>query len=122
MKFISSKDSGEKHSMHSKGDDRENMIGNDTDEIIQKFFNLLLSRYKVGLGQPMKSGDYVFDYVEALYYKCHKISLNRGGSYTESPKWINDKKVSINPQNSDDKCFQYAVAVALNYERDEKNP
>ena len=70
----------------------------------------------------MKSGDYVFDYVEALYYKCHKISLNRGGSYTESPKWINDKKVSINPQNSDDKCFQYAVAVALNYERDEKNP
>ena len=26
------------------------------------------------------------------------------------------KKATINPKNNDDKCFQYAVAVALNYQ------
>ena len=30
----------------------------------------------------------IFDYVQLLYYKCHKINLNRGGSYINSPDWI----------------------------------
>ena len=25
--------------------------------------------------------EFVFDYVQLLYYKCHKITLNSGGSY-----------------------------------------
>ena len=65
----------------------------------------------------MKGSHYVFGYVEALYCKGHKISLNRDGSYIVSPKWINDKKVAINLQNSDDRCFQYAVTVALSVEK-----
>ena len=28
---------------------------------------------------------YVFDYVYLLYYKCHKINLNPGGFYRDSP-------------------------------------
>ena len=32
------------------------------------------------------------------------------------------KKTKINPKNNDDKCFQYALTVALNYEQIGKDP
>ena len=38
------------------------------------------------------------------------------GSYIDSPGWIKRKTATINPKNIDDKCFQYVVTVALNYE------
>ena len=58
----------------------------------------------------------------SLYYKLHNISLNRSGSYIDSPKWLKNKKVTINPENNDDKCFQYAITVALNHEQIKKDP
>ena len=65
----------------------------------------------------MKGKEFVFDYVHLLYYKCHKINLNRGGSYIKYPDWIKNKKTTRNPVNKKyNKCFQYAVAVALNHE------
>ena len=58
-----------------------------------------------------------------MYYKCQKINLNQGGSYIDSPDWIQSKKATINPFNKkDNKCFQYAVTVALNYEEIKKDP
>ena len=27
-----------------------------------------------------------------MYYKCHKINPNHGGSYIDSPDWIKNKK------------------------------
>ena len=33
----------------------------------------------------------------------------------DSPDWIKKKKPTINPKNTDDKCFQYAATVALKY-------
>ena len=65
----------------------------------------------------MKGSEFVFDNVDAWYYKLHKISLNRGGSYIDSPKWLKNKKATINSKNNDDKCFQYALTVALNHEQ-----
>ena len=63
-----------------------------------------------------------FNGVNFLYYDFNKISLNRGGSYIDSPKWLKDKKSTINPKNNDDKCFQYAVTLALNIDRIKKDP
>ena len=34
----------------------------------------------------------------------------------DSPNWIKRKQATINPKNTDDKCFQYAATVALTYE------
>ena len=51
----------------------------------------------------MKVSDFVFDYVQLLYYKCHKINLNRRESYIDSPDWIKNKKATINPINKIDK-------------------
>ena len=56
-----------------------------------------------------------------LHYDLNKISLNRGRSYIKSPDWLNGKK-TINPKNKkDNKCFQYALTVALNYEKFKEN-
>ena len=65
----------------------------------------------------MENSEFVFDYVHLLYYKCHKINQDRGGSYVDSPNWMKNKKPTINPINEkDNKCFQYAVTVTLHYE------
>ena len=50
-----------------------------------------------------------------MYYDLNKIRVSRGKSYIDSPEWLKNKKATINPKNNDDKCFQYALAVALNY-------
>ena len=71
----------------------------------------------------MRESDSIFDYVESLSYIFHKVDLKRSGSCIDSPKWIKNKKATINPQNKDDdKCFQYAITIALNYNETGKNP
>ena len=37
-------------------------------------------------------------------------------------KWIKNKKATIKPKNNDDKCFQYALTVALNYQNIKSHP
>ena len=117
INFISSKNFNGTRDMHSKSDNVEIMMGVDTNEMIKNLFHSLLKRYKKGLEESMKENDFVFDYVESLHYIFHKIDLKRSGSYIEAPDWIKNKKTTINVENDDDKCFQYSVTVALNYDK-----
>ena len=57
-----------------------------------------------------------------MYRKCHEVNFKRGGLYIDSPKWINDKKATINPKHEEDKYFHCAATVALNYEEIKCNP
>ena len=57
-----------------------------------------------------------------MYYNLNKVSLSRGGSYIDFPKWLKNKRATVNPKNNDDKCFQYALTVALNYEQIKDHP
>ena len=63
----------------------------------------------------MKGSSFIFERVDSLYYYLYKISLNRTGSYIDSPEWLKDKRATINPKNIDDECFKYAITVALNH-------
>ena len=70
----------------------------------------------------MKGFDFIFSCVHLLYYKCHKIHFKCGGSYIDSPDCIKSKKKTINPINkNDNKCFQYAASLAINYKEIAKN-
>ena len=109
--------SDETRVMHTKSDNEEFMNGSDTDEIIKELFKCLLQIYQENLQEKMRGSDFVFDGVNFLYYDFNKISINRGGSYIDSPKWLKDKKSTINPKNNDHKCFQYAVTLALNLDK-----
>ena len=55
------------------------MIRDVTDEIIAKLFNSFKNRLSKNNLQSMRGRDFIFDYVQLWYYKCHKINLNRGG-------------------------------------------
>ena len=93
-----------------------------TNEVIKEIFGSLLSRYQIGLETSMRGSDFVFDGINLIYHKCHKISFKRGGSHIESSDWIKHKKEIINPKTKDDKCFQYASTVALNSDKIKKVP
>ena len=55
-----------------------------------------------------------------IYFTCI-ISLNRCGPYIDSPKWLKNKQSARSPKNNDDKCFQYALTIALNHKNMDKN-
>ena len=115
-------DSDETCIMHTKSDTTEIMTGSDTNDVIKELFKSLLQRYQEGLQEKMRGSDFAFEGVNLMYYDFNKISLNRGGLYIESAKWIKDKKSTTNPKNNDYKCFQYAVTVALNCDKIKKDP
>ena len=123
ISFISLKPgSDETRIMHTRSDNEEFMNGSDTDEIIKGLFESFLQKYEENLQEKMKGSEFEFDGVNFLYYDFNKISINRGGSYIDSPKWLKDKKSTINPINNDYKCFQYVVTLALNLDKIRKNP
>ena len=123
INFISLKPvSDETRIMHTRSDNEEIMNGSDTDEVIEEHFESFLQRYEQNLQEKIKGSDFEFDGVNFLYYNYNKISINRGGSYIDSPKWIKNKKSTINPKNNYYKRFQYAVFLALNLDKIRKDP
>ena len=103
--------------MYTRSDNIEIMFGDDNDDIIEQLFESLLQKYEENLQNKMRGSELEFDGVNFLYYGFNKTSINRGGSYIDSPKWLKDKKSTINPKNNEDKCFQYAVTLALNLDK-----
>ena len=64
----------------------------------------------------IKGSDFVFESVDLMDYKLHRVRLNRGGLYIESPEWLANKKAAINPKNeNDDECLQWSTICVLNY-------
>ena len=123
INFISLKPgSDETLIMYTRSDNEEFMNGSDTDEVIKLLFESFLQKYEENLQEKMKGLDFEFDGVNFLYYDFNKTGINRGGSYIDSPKGLKDKKSTINHRNSDHKCFQYAVTLALNLNRINKHP
>ena len=123
VNFISLKPgSDETRIIYTRSDNIEIMFGDDNDDIIEQIFESLLQKYEENLQNKMRGSEFEFDGVNFLYYDFNKTSINKGGSYRDSPKWLKDKKSTINPKNNDDKCFQHAVTLALNLNKIKKDP
>ena len=122
VNFISLKPcSDETRVMYTRSNNFEIMFGDNNDDIIEQLFESLLQKYEENLQNKMRESEFEFGGVNFLYYDFNKSSINRGGSYIDSPKWLKDKKSTINPKNYDDKCFQYAVTLALNLDKIKKD-
>ena len=107
--------------MHSRSDSIKIMINDKADEIIKELFKSLKNGYE-NILESMKVSEFLFSYVHLLHYKSHNINQDRGRSYIDSPDWIKNKKITINPiKKNDNKCLQYAVTVMLNYEEIKKD-
>ena len=49
------------------------------------------------LNESLTDSEFAFNYIHLLYYKCHKINPNPDASYVNSPDWIKNEHVTINP-------------------------
>ena len=94
--FISSTDNDDERVMHSKSDNIEITISDETDEVMKELFDSLKNRFQNNL-ESVNGSEFTFHYVNLMYCKCHKIKPNRGGSSVDSPDWIKNKKATINP-------------------------
>ena len=123
INFISFKIFNETYNMHIWSDNIKIMMGSKKNNIIQKLCKSLLQRYQKILEESQKRGDFVFNSADLLYYQLHKTSLKRtGSSYIDFPEWLKNKKATINPKNSGNNFFQYAITVALNHQNIKKDP
>ena len=108
--------------MYTRSDNIEIMFGDDNDDIIEQLFESLLKKYEENLQNKIRGSEFEFDGVNFLCYDFNKTSINRSGSYIDSPKWLKDKKTTINPKNNKGTCFQYAVTLALTLDKIKKDP
>ena len=123
INFISVKNSNEVRTMYTKSDNEDIMTGVNTNDVVEELFKIILERYQTGLQESMRGSEFVFGCVNELHYKLHKVDLNIGRSYIDSPRWLKNKKAIINSKNmNDDRCFQYPLTVALNYGKIKNHP
>ena len=121
--FVSFTYANKTREMHAKSDNIAVMRGAETEDVINELFNIFRKRYQEGLEANMGGSSFTFERIDLLEYHLHKISLHRGSSYTESPEWLKNKGVTINPKiTKDNNCFQYAVTAALNYQNINHHP
>ena len=114
--------SDETRVMYTRSDNEEFMSGDDTNEIIKLLFESFLPRFEENLQNKMRRSEFEFDGINLFYYNFNKASIYRSGTYIDLAKWLKSKKSTINPKNNDDKCFQYAVTLALNLDNINKHP
>ena len=122
VNFISSNDTEEIHTFYVNSDNEEIRPCNETAEIINKLFESFLNNYQKEEIILRNGSNFVFESVKILYYHIHKTNLKRGKSYIKSPDWLLYKRVTINPKNKDNKCFQYSIAAALNHQEIGNHP
>ena len=106
-------DSNEIRIMYTRSTPEEIIICCETEEVTEKLIMQLLQKYLDNLQNKMKGSDFIFNGINYLYYDLNRITISKGGSYIESPKWLKDKKCTINQKNTDNECFQYATSLAL---------
>ena len=115
VNFIFSRDTGETPIYYVWRDNVGIMLGEDTNAIIREIFRSFLRNYQQEL-KMIKGSDVVFESVDLLDYKLHRVRLKRSGSYIKSPKRLLHKEATINPKNeNDDDCLRWSIISALNY-------
>ena len=82
---VSSKDVEEERVINSTSDNKNLVQYKDVNEVINELFESLHSRYQGNLETSMRAKDFIFDSVQLMYYKCHKVNFSRDGSYIDFP-------------------------------------
>ena len=94
ISFVSQKPgSDENRVMYTRSTPGEFMIGSETEEVAEKLFMSILQKYQDNLQNKMNGCDFIFSGINYLYYDLNRITISKGGSYIESPKWLKDKNV-----------------------------
>ena len=79
VNFISSKDTRETHTIYVWSDNVSIIWGSDTDNTIREIFKSFLRNYQEEL-KIIKGSDFIFESVELMDYKLHRVRLRKCGS------------------------------------------
>ena len=74
INFISFNDSDETHTMHTKSNNVEIMMGIETEEIIEDPFQSFLEKYQEELEESMTRNEFGYDSADAMHYNLNKKS------------------------------------------------
>ena len=99
------------------------MIGSKTGDNIDELLKSFLQRFQDAKEKSNnRASKFILKNAELMYCYLHKTTLKRGKSSIESPEWLQNKTVTINPKNKkDDNCYQYAITLALNLQYVERD-
>ena len=103
--------------MYTRSIPEEIMSGSETEEVAENLIIQLLQKYQDNLQNKMKGSDFIFNGVNYLYYDPNRTIW----ILYRISKWLKDKKCTINQKNTDNKCFQYATTLALNFNNIDKH-
>ena len=93
--------------------------GSDLNEIMNEMF----AHMKTQIGNPaLANSRLIFSEVIFLDLNFHQLNLTQGSSYLPLPDRLANKKAIINPKNSNEECFKWAVLAALHHVEIKSNP
>ena len=61
--------------MHSNSDNIKITPYSDANGVIEKIIKSIHSKYQENIETSVKGSDFIFNSVQLMYYKCHKISF-----------------------------------------------
>ena len=111
--FTPIEDFNDERTLYVKTKDVEIMRSSDTNEIVKKSFESIIQKYQELIEYSTKNSGLILEGIELMNYDINKITINRGGSYIESPTWLKSKKCTINPQNKNDKTIVFNMVLLL---------
>ena len=78
INFISSKDTKEERVMYSTSNNIKFTTYNDVNEVVNELVASLRAKYQDNLEALMRGSDFIFDSVQLMHCKCHKVNFKRG--------------------------------------------
>ena len=82
---------------------------------IDEIFSQLIKKQETH-SESLKDIDFKPEGIESMIYNFKPETII-SNTFIKSPEWIKNKRCTINPQNKDNKCFQYPVTISLNYQK-----
>lgn len=83
-------------------------IDTDINKIVKEKLNNLLAEEDAYMG---RGSGFTLEQIDGLLLSVYHYVPMGGSSYIEVPAFIRNKKAVINPQNTDDQCFKWAILV-----------
>ena len=115
--WISNKNFEEACARYSVSNNTEILIGSKIGDNMDELLKFFLQRFQDAKEKSNnRETEFILENVELMYYYFHKTTLKRGQSSIESPEWLQNKTVTINPKNK-----KGAITLALNLQYIERD-
>ena len=116
-------DPSKKYATYVRSKNTDIRSGDDTNDIVSKIIESFLENYEHKQNALRNGSSFIYDSVDYGLLQFDKIKFKRGGSYIATPKWIANKKATINPKNRQDSCcFAYSIVAAIHHKDIDHHP